>query len=90
MEVPEPFHPSLFCLGILVIASSAHVTAFGESRAKTYTLPTWDGTIFITIIPSGNPEIRSMMISDGPLMPPNDEKLLELFTMFRRIPRRFF
>lgn len=52
--------------------------------------PLGDGTIFITMIPSGNPEIRSMMISDGPLMPPNDEKLLELFTMFRRIPRRIF
>ena len=44
-EVPEPFHPSLSRLGRVVVASSlnpAHFTAFRESRAKTYTLPTWN------------------------------------------------
>jgi hypothetical protein len=45
LEVPEPFHPSLSRLGRVVVASSpnpAHFTAFRESPAKTYTLPTWN------------------------------------------------
>ena len=31
-----------------------------------------------------------MIVSDGPLLAPHDEKLLETFTMLRGIPRRCF
>ena len=43
-EIPWPFYPSPFRLGRVVVAASpnpAHVMDFKESRAKTFTLPTW-------------------------------------------------
>jgi hypothetical protein len=42
VEVPQPFHPSPFRLGRVVVTSSpnpAHVMAF---HAKTFNLPTWE------------------------------------------------
>ena len=43
-EISRPFHPSPFRLGRVVVAASlnpAHFMASKESRAKTFTLPTW-------------------------------------------------
>jgi hypothetical protein len=44
----------------------------------------------VAFVDCTNPEIRSVIISDGPLLAPHDEKLLEMFTMLRGIPRRCF
>jgi hypothetical protein len=37
-----------------------------------------------------DPEIRSVIVSGGPLLAPHDQKLLEMFTMLRGIPQRCF
>jgi hypothetical protein len=43
-----------------------------------------------TFVDLTNPEIRSVIVGDGPLMASQDEKLLEIFTMVGGIPRRCF
>lgn len=42
----------------------------------------------VAFVDCTDPEICSMIVNDGPLLAPHDEKLLEMFTMLRGIPRR--